>query len=556
MTFQPRPYQRAAVDAIKAQFDEVDSTILVASVGAGKTIMQAMFIQEIIKDFPTARFVCAVHTRELVQQNAQAMLRAWPQAPVGINSAALGRRNTQSQVLFCSIQSVYKDATKIGWTDCVIVDECHLISPKATTMYRKFIDDLRAINPDLCVLGMSGTPYRLDSGDLTEGEDALFKTVAYDVSIRELIDDGFLTRPVSKGTATTFDMTGVHTRGGDYVAGEAEAAVNKAEITEAAVAEIVRYGADRKAWLLFCAGVDHAYAVRDEVQRHGITCETVEGSMEAGERRRILDAYKRGEIQCLTNVNVLSTGFDFPGIDLIALMRPTKSASLYIQQVGRGLRLSPGKETVLVLDFANVVRTLGPIDDVRVKKPGSGKGEAPIRQCPECESICHASARECLDCGYQFPPSEKPAHSAHADDAPMLSGEMLWQPVAHQTFRRHESKKLDGLPTVRVDFMVGMKVIKKWLCPEHVGRAKSDADRFWHKHGGQRPFPKSVDEWLERADELVQTAEVQVKYGGKFPEIIDFRPGEGAVEIEVEAGTGERDRLRALAAEWADDIPF
>jgi DNA repair protein RadD len=557
MPIQLRPYQREAVDAVKAEFDNTDATILVASVGAGKTIMQATFIREIIEEHPGARFVCAVHTRELVAQNAQAMLRAWPQAPVGINSAALGRRNTQSQVLFCSIQSVYKDAAKIGWTDCVVVDECHLISPKATTMYRKFIDDLREINPNLCVLGMSGTPYRLDSGDLTDGENALFKTVAYEVNIRELIDAGYLTRPVSKGTVTTFDMTGVHTRGGDYVAGEAEAAVNKQEITEAAVAEIVKYGVDRKAWLLFCAGVDHAYAVRDEIRRHGISCETVEGAMDAGERRRILAEYDRGEIRCLTNVNVLSTGYDNTKIDLIGLMRPTKSGSLYVQQVGRGLRLHPGKETVLVLDFANVVRSLGPIDDVRMKKPGSGKGEAPIRLCPDCQSICPASARECLDCGHEFPPSDKPKHSAYADDAPMLSGEVLWHPVAHQTFRRHESKKPGGKPSVRCDYMVGMKVVKHWLAPEHGGPPKTNADRFWAKHGGQRPFPASVDEWLERTEELTATGEIQIKHGGKYPDVVDYRPATDGGDVEVERpATEEKYRLRALVADMEDIVPF
>jgi DNA repair protein RadD len=558
MNFQPRPYQRQAVDAIKSELDIVDATVLVASVGAGKTIMQAMFIQEMIGVYPEARFVCAVHTRELVQQNAEAMLRAWPSAPIGINSAALGHRKTRSQILFCSIQSVHKAAAEIGWVDCLIVDEGHLISPKATTMYRQFIDALRAINPDLRILLMSGTPWRLDSGDLTEGENAIAKTVAYEVQIRELIEQGFLTRPISKGTATTFDMTGVHTRGGEYVLGEAEAAVNKQEITESAVREIVQYGQDRKAWLLFCAGVDHAYAVRDEVRRHGVTCETVEGTMEAAERRRILEAYKRGEIRCLTNVNVLSVGFDFPGIDLVALMRPTKSPSLYVQQVGRGLRLSPGKDNVLVLDFANVVRTLGPIDDVKVKKPGKGQGEAPVRQCPDCQSICHASARECPDCGFQFPESDKPKHSASADVVPMLSTEPpAWEPVKSQTFRRHE--KQGGLPSVRIDYMVGMKINKVWLCPEHTGFPKSKADRWWHQHGGARPFPKTVDEFLDRAGELCATAEVQIKYGGKWPEIVDFRAGErveGSNDNMVvrDRNEEERHRLRSLAADF--NVPF
>lgn len=554
--FSPRPYQRDAVDAVKAELNDVDSTLLVASVGAGKTIMQAMFIQEMIKDFPEARFVCAVHTRELVSQNAQAMLRAWPQAPVGVNSAALGRRDVRAQVLFCSIQSVYKKAHEIGWTDCVIVDECHLISPKSTTMYRQFIEALRAINPDLRILGMSGTPFRMDSGDLTEGDDALFKTMAYEIGIRELIEQGFLTRPISKGTATTFDVSSVRTRGGEYIASELEAAVNKSEITEAAVEEIVRFGQDRKAWLAFAAGVDHAREVRDAVLRHGVSCEMVEGTMEAGERQQIIDAFKRGKIRCLTNVNVLSVGFDYPGIDLIALMRPTKSASLYIQQVGRALRLAPGKDNALILDFANVVRTLGPVDDVRVKKPGKGSGEAPFRMCPDCDCINHAAAKECLDCGFVFPESDRPKHAATADTAQILStDEPEWSAVSSQTFRRHE--KAGGLPSVRVDYMVGLKNQRCWLCPEHTGFAKTKSDRFWVQHGGLRPFPKSVDEFLDRAGELAPTGEIQIKFGGKWPEVVDFRAAAGGTAVEVKrsdtSDAAERKRLREL---MDDDIPF
>src|SRR5690606_4065493 len=117
--------------------------------------------------------------------------------------------------------------------------------------------------------------------------------------------------------------------------------------------------------------------IRDAMRRRGVTAEMVEGNMPSAERTRVIEAYKAGKIRCLTNVNVLSIGFDYPAIDLIALMRPTKSPALYIQQCGRGLRLSPGKESCLILDFANVVRSLGPIDDVQIKKPGKGDGEAP-----------------------------------------------------------------------------------------------------------------------------------------------------------------------------------
>lgn len=551
-TLQFRPYQSEAIEAIDAELERVDSTLLVASVGAGKTLMQAGFIQRVIGKYPDARFVCAVHTRELVSQNFNALIRIWPFADAGINSAALGQRRTKNQILFCSIQSVYSKAAEIGWVDCLIVDEAHLISPKSNTMFRQFIDALRAINPDMRILGMSGTPFRMDMGDLTEGDDALFKSIAYSIGPGQLIDEGYLTRPISKGTATTFDVTGVHTRGGEYIAGELERAVNVQHITDAAVEEVIRYGHGRKSWIAFCAGVDHAREVRDAMRLRGISCEMVEGTMDAGSRKRTIEAYTRGEIRCLTNVNVLSIGFDYPAIDLVALMRPTKSPALYIQQVGRGLRLAPGKKDCLVLDFANVVRTLGPIDDVQIKKPGKGTGEAPIRICPQCECINHASVRACVDCGLEFPEPEIKVN-AIADDVPIISTAPA-EPriVRKRTFWNHPGK--DGKPdSVKTVFTVGMSQINKWYAPQAGGRAKADSDRFWDAHRGKRPFPKTALEWLERQNELVATKEIFVRPAGKFWNVEGYTPAND----NVPAAANDNGRpATKLAAVMADDIPF
>lgn len=550
MTIQLRPYQREAVDAVKAELETVDSTLLVASVGAGKTIMQAAFIQDVLADYPDTRFICAVHTRELVQQNAQAMYDLMPWADVGVNSAALGQRKTNSQILFCSVQSVFRDVAKLGYADALIIDECHLISKNSDAMYHALINGLRELNPDLRILGMSGTPYRMDSGYLTGGDDPLFKTVAYEFGLGQAIEAGFLVPPSGKQTAVTFDTTGVHTRAGDFITSELSRAVNQEAITREAVAEIVRYGADRKAWICFCVDVEHAVAVRDEMRRQGVTCETVEGAMDAGSRKRILAAYKAGEIRCLTNVNVLSIGFNHPPIDLIALMRPTKSCALYVQQVGRGLRLSPGKTNCLVLDYGNVVRTLGPVDLVKPREPGKGTGEAPVRVCPECFEINYASARQCVCCGHEFEIEEKPLHEARAAELPILStAQAEWIPVRRRQFKYHE--KLGGIPSVRAEFTSGLTLYKTWLCPQHTGFAKQKCDRWWSQHGGALPFPSSVDEFLSRAGELRETAEISIKpqAGSKYWDVVGFKPAAANDNVPV-ASNGN------LAATLADEIPL
>ena len=139
-----------------------------------------------------------------------------------------------------------------------------------------------------------------------------------------------------------------------------------------------------------------------------------------------LTGIKRGEIRALASMGVLTTGFNAPGVDLIALLRPTKSAGLYVQMVGRGTRLAPGKENCLVLDFAGNVRRHGPIDLVRPKRPGeAGGGEAPTKVCPDCDSIFALSAAECPDCGYVFPAREVKI-APTAATLPVLSPKVQW----------------------------------------------------------------------------------------------------------------------------------
>lgn len=158
--------------------------------------------------------------------------------------------------------------------------------------------------------------------------------------------------------------------------------------------------------------------MRDAIREHGISAETVTGDTPAPERDGILNAFKAGRLRCVTNANVLTTGFDAPGTDLIALLRPTKSVGLYVQMVGRGTRLAEGKDDCLVLDFAGNTARHGPIDTVdgRKKEPAED-GKAPIKTCPECKTINHASARHCIECDYEFPPPVVKVAPKAASDA-------------------------------------------------------------------------------------------------------------------------------------------
>lgn len=490
----------------------------------GKSLCIAGFTREAIAAYGDTRVLVLTHVKELIQQNFMAMLRAWPEAPAGIYSAGLSRRDIHAQILFAGIQSIHRHARQVQRCDLVLIDEAHLLGRGDSGMYRSFLAQLNEINAGLLkVVGFTATPYRLDSGMLHEGKDRLFTDIAFDVPVLEMIQQGYLCPVVPKQTSTQLDVGGVGTRGGEFIAKDLEAAVDRDEVTRAAVAEIVQHGEGRGSWLVFCSGVAHARHVRDAIREHGISAETVTGDTPGPERDGILAAFKAGRLRCVTNANVLTTGFDAPGTDLIALLRPTKSVGLYVQMVGRGTRLAEGKDDCLVLDFAGNTARHGPIDTVdgRKKEP-AGDGEAPIKVCPECQTINHASARHCIECDHEFPPPVVKVAPQAASNA-LLSTQIqaAWCDVTGITYARHDKP---GKPaSLRVTYECGLARHSEWVCFEHTGFPRDKAVGWWRRRAGNLPPPSTVDEALGHLDQLRRPIAIQVRPAGQYTEIAAAR---------------------------------
>ena len=523
MTLTLRPYQQAAIDGIYDYFGgEIGNPLVVIPTAGGKSLVMARFIEGVLKAFPDQRILVVTHVRELIEQNHGELIRLWPEAPAGIYSAGLKQRNISARILFAGIQSIHRRVYDVQQCDLVLIDEAHLIPRSSNTMYRRFLDGLKRLNPLLKVIGFTATPYRLDSGLLHEGDGAIFTDIAFEVSVRDLIDQGYLSRLVSKLMSTQLEVAGVGTRGGEFIARELHAAVDRKAITQAAVAEIVAYGETRRSWLVFCSGVEHAEHVRDAIRAHGITCETIVGETPSAERDALIEAFKRGEIRCLTNANVLTTGFNAPGVDLIAMLRPTKSAGLYVQIVGRGCRLAPGKSDCLILDFAGNIARHGPIDAIKPKRPGEGDGEAPVKVCPDCASIVHAAVRVCPDCGHVFPPPE-PKIEAKASTLDVLSrvGKPEWVEVTQVRYARHE--KPGKPPSLRVEYWCGLSAHHEWICVEHAGYPRQKAATWWAARAPGTPLPRSVDEALQHAPALRRPAQIAVRPSGRYTEVIAAR---------------------------------
>jgi len=471
-----RPYQREAVASLFDYFARRDGDpLVVLPTGSGKSVVQADFVAEAIGMFPSTRVLCLTHVKELIDQNA---LRLRMHAPklrplIGVNSAGLNSRDTRAQVLFAGIQSVYKRARTIGHVDLIIVDEAHLIPHKGEGMYRKFIDAVRDVNDAAKLIGFTATPYRLNSGLLTHGEGKLFSSVCYDADLVKLIDDGYLAPLVSVAGETHYDTSAVRTRGGEFVASDL-AAVLSDDVTRKAITEIVAEGQTRKAWLLFCGSVEQARSVTSMLAADGVPAALITGETDAAQRDNVIASFKAGKLRALVNVNVLTTGFDYPGLDMIALLRPTKSPGLYVQMLGRGMRVADGKSDCLVLDFGENIARHGPINMVKVPRAPAGDGDAVLKSCPEClfEGV-PAGMMICPECGYEFPQQEiKVSKRSRADV--IQRRPRKWIEITRVDYRRHRK---EGKPdSLRVDYWGGMnRVASEWVCVEHEGYAKEKA---------------------------------------------------------------------------------
>ena len=209
-----RPYQE---EAIQALFDYLSnnpgSPIISVATGGGKSIIQAQFIRRVLDSWPRERFLLLTHVKELLVQNAKYL----DGLDVGFYSAGLGKRQTGHTITIAGIQSVYKRAHEMGDIGIVFIDECHLVSKNGRTMYRRFLADLRKVCPSVRVIGMSATPYRLDSGSLIDGDNRIFNGIAYNVGIKDLIEQGYLAPLRTATTKTHVNTDDVVCEGGSLL---------------------------------------------------------------------------------------------------------------------------------------------------------------------------------------------------------------------------------------------------------------------------------------------------------------------------------------------------
>ncbi len=384
---QLRPYQREAVSAAVAHFRKSsEAACIVLPTGAGKSVV----IAELAR-LAKGRLLILAHVKELCAQNHDKFVRLGGSA--GLYSAGLGRKQADERIIFASVQSVARNLSAFaGRFSLLIVDECHRLSGDDDSQYGQVVAQLRQGNPELKVLGLTATPFRLGlgwvyqfhhSGVVRSQEPRPFTTCVYDLSLKQMLAGGYLTPPhLVDAPVAQYDFSELTPdRYGALPARPVnELLVRHARVTQSIVEQVTELAAERRGVMLFAATVEHAKEIAGYLPDGEVAL--ILGETSGEQRDEWIDAFKQQRIKYLVNVGVLTTGFDAPHVDLIAILRPTQSVSLFQQIAGRGLRLSPGKKDCLIIDYAgNGFDLFYP--EVGERKPESDSQPVTV-PCPEC----------------------------------------------------------------------------------------------------------------------------------------------------------------------------
>jgi len=589
-----RYYQQEAIDAVYEHLrTRNDNPCVVIPTGGGKTPVIGTLIRDAVLQW-RGRVCLLAHVKELLEQAVDKLTAISPEllTRTAVYSAGLGSKDADGDVVVAGIQSIFRKACEVGKFDLIIIDEAHLIPPDGEGMYRQFLHDAKVVNPNVRIIGLTATPYRMSSGEICDGNN-LLNHICYEVGVKELIVKGFLSPLVSKAARGEVDTGSLHVRGGEFINTEVAALMDDTVVIKQAVSEIIEYTQERRSTLIFCASVEHMNHVAEllQVQQPDATIRCVTGETSAGERADNLEQFKRGKIKFMLNVNVLTTGFDAPNVDCVALLRPTHSPGLYYQMVGRGFRLSPGKANCLVLDFGGNIMRHGPVDMLEAQRRRSSSsdkpGLPPARTCPKCQSVIHLCYQICPDCGFEFPKVTQVPHDGRASTAGVISGQVSYvEYTVYKTIFSEHTKYNDpkAPPTMRVEYSVGLgKYQSEWVCPQHTGYARDKFVRWWQQRS-KAPVPADVMTALVFAREgalaTVKKIKVKTVTGEKFDRVEDYEfgpipnyvpepgwnDGEG-IDCQIPIVQSPKSTIPVLPAgipgsnpsDWAmgeDDIPF
>ena len=447
-----RDYQKEAVLAVEES--AAGRVLVVMPTGAGKSLCIAELARRIGLD---GSVLVVTHRKELVEQDA-AEIGAMLDGNVGVWSAGL-RRKTVSRVTIGGIQSMVNMPVERIPDDvrAVIVDEAHCVRPDPNSQYQQLFEKVRQRNGDgWQLIGLTATPFHGDTR-ISLVDAGVFDKVVHETPIDPLVSAGWLAPLKAYEGRFVIDEGKLIRKpgGGDFTESSQEAELQDA--IPAIVDDVCVRGADRSKWVCFLPGVASCEWVRDALQERGVPASVVVGTTPAEERAETIAEFRKvpSRIRCLVSCNVLTEGFNVPGIDMLAFVRATTSPKLYVQGAGRGTRNAPGKTDCLFLDYGQNVLRHGPISDLKLNKPKDEEGEAVVKRCqpkdapePGCGALVPGGCRVCPECGTEFPPPKKVVFCGDGSELEILA-----------------RRGLSGFPEARLSRVRGVRV------DTHVSRA-------------------------------------------------------------------------------------
>jgi len=526
-----RDYQQNAVDAAVNFFKYRKGVhgYVTAAGGSGKSHMIAG-VAERIFDMNVGRVVVLARSEKLLSQNRSKFGEQY-QHRIGIYCAGLGAKELSYPITIASAQSIA--GKSLDGVAVIIVDECDEISSDEESQYQTFF--AACGNPQ--IIGFTATAFRTGTGKITWGEEII------NIPIAPLFAAGYLTPPTNK-IGTTLDLSHVDVRLGDYVQSQLDKIYDDPDLLAISVRKIKQYSAERSSVLIFCQSLRHCDILANAMEYNGMPCVTVSGDTDKEELGFTLEDFDRGTIKYLLNCQLLTRGYDMPAVDMIVLLLATKSKRKFEQMLYRGTRLHPNKKDFLVLDMGNNFATHGSLGSPVLVSGSKEAFKYMGRICPECEEyVTPLTARECTDCGYQFPEPERPkvSHDSEADttSATVYTGTIDSYEVSDVLYKRHKGKA-NKPDTLRVDYYCGFGKygnVSEWLSvmPEASQWARDKAKAFFKARGNEigDPSEYEFDDLLWHAEKLKKPVRVTIDHSGEFPRIIRYEwPSEPQQSLE------------------------
>lgn len=553
MNFTPRYYQIEALDSVQPVKGR---RLIVIPTGGGKSYVAGKLASD--NTLFVGRVLVLVHVKELVEQNAAAVMKADMLADMGIVCAGIDPNELDDELVEClgrmdaditvaSIQSIYKKLHHWDDVGLIIIDEAHRITPVGGKLYTAVMNRF----PDIPVVGLTATPFRMGTGYLHKGEHALFDEIAYEITHPELVEQGYLVPFSAKGSELAYDDTNLKKVAGEFSQASLNELTDDGAKTRRIVKQFIQRASERNHWLVFAMNVRHAQMIREFLHEEGVEAGIIYDGMAADglSRDDEIDLFKMGIHRALINVNVLTTGFDFPALDCVILCRPIASPVLFIQCIGRGTRLSPdtGKKDCLVLDYGgNVARhgdisrpDISPATKSAKRKECEACGErntmgarrcaacgSPFaemfKDCPKCKMTLDRSAQKCFGCGYSYPINEI---NLDEDGKTIINNKATW--IELHTWRAKcvtpyakpgENQRPDyilikytGIDGVRFD---------EYIFPNSYAN-RPQFERFWREHKGvMTPEPSNAMMADKRWKELTMPRRVRVIRDGKYFKVL------------------------------------